>query len=159
MIRLLAEPTLNPPADAMMGDDTQRLWLLQHTADHWGLDTLDPNGVAVRAILPQFFGDSDQPDALPAIRAWTSRFLEALDEHDALISNGALRRLAVPVSVIFGSDDRYLTPGLAAEIASLFNHPSFPLVPDAGHWPQHDQPDVVAQLLNHDEATGPAHSN
>ena len=55
MIRLLADPDLIPLADAMVNDEAQRLWLLQLTADHWGMDALDPEGIAVRSILPQFF--------------------------------------------------------------------------------------------------------
>ena len=69
MIRLLADPALIPLADAMIDDDAQRLWLLQFTADHWGMDALDPDGVAISPILPQFFGSADQPDALAAVRA------------------------------------------------------------------------------------------
>jgi haloalkane dehalogenase len=59
MIRLLADPALAALADAMVRDEGQRLWLLQHTADQWGLDALDPDGLAIRSILPQFFGDPD----------------------------------------------------------------------------------------------------
>lgn len=147
MIRLLADPALTPLADAMINDDAQRLWLLQFTADHWGTDALDPQGVAVQSILPQFFGNADQPDALPAIRAWTAALFDSLNDQDALVDSGALRKLEVPVSIIFGESDRYLDPSLAREIAGLFTDPSLHVVPDASHWPQHDQPQVVADLL------------
>ena len=50
MIRLLADPDLIPLADAMINDDAERLWLLQFTADHWGMDALDPQGVAVQSV-------------------------------------------------------------------------------------------------------------
>ena len=57
MIRLLADPALIPLADAMTNDDAQRLWLLQFTADRWGMDALDPDGVAMKfnpaAVLRQ----------------------------------------------------------------------------------------------------------
>ena len=147
MIRLLADPAFTPLADAMVNDDGQRLWLLQHTAAHWGLEALDPDGLAIQSILPQFFGDADQPDALAAIRAgplvcstlWTTRTRS--------IDSGALGHLEVPVSIIFGETDRYLNPSLAAEIAGLFKDPSLHLVQDASHWPQFDQPEVVGQLL------------
>ncbi len=147
MIRLLADPDLVTLADAMVNDDAQRLWLLQLTADHWGMDAGDPEGVAVRSILPQFFGSADQPDALAAIRAWTASLFDSLSEQDALADTGALRDLKVPVSIIFGEADRYLSPSLGHEIARLFTNPSLHLVPDASHWPQHDQPQVVADLL------------
>jgi haloalkane dehalogenase len=147
MIRLLADPALAPLADAMMNDDAQRLWLLQFTADHWGMGALDPQGVAVQSILPEFFGNADQPDALPAIRAWTARLFDSLSEQDKLVDTGALRDLEVPVSVIFGGSDRYLDTSLAREIAGLFTDPSLHVVPGASHWPQHDQPQLVADLL------------
>ena len=147
MIRLLADPDLIPLADAMVNDEAQRLWLLQLTADHWGMDALDPQGVAVQSILPQFFGSADQPDALAAIRAWTAYLFDSLHEEDKLVDSGALRDLKVPVSIIFGESDRYLNPSLAREIAGLFSDPSLHLVPGASHWPQHDQPQVVADLL------------
>ena len=147
MIRLFADPAFAPLADAMVSDEGQRLWLLQHTASQWGLDALDPDGLAIRSILPQFYGDTEQPDALAGIRAWTATLFDALDTQDALIESGALGRLEVPVSIIFGESDRYLNPSLAAEIAGLFKDPAFHLVPGASHWPQYDQPERIAQLL------------
>ena len=147
MIRLLADPDFTALADAMVKDDAQRLWLLQHTAAQWHMDALDPEGIAVQSILPQFFGDTDQPDAIVAIRAWTADLFGALNRQDALSESGALRRLEVPVSIIFGENDRYLTPTLGAEIAGLFRRPSVHMVQDAAHWPQHDQPEVVAELV------------
>jgi haloalkane dehalogenase len=147
MIRLLGDPDLVPLADAMVNDDAQRLWLLQFTADHWGMDALDPNGIAVQSILPQFFGSADQPHALAAIRAWTGSLFDSLHEQDKLVDSGALGDLEVPVSIIFGESDRYLSPSLAAEIAGLFTDPSLHVVPGASHWPQHDQPRVVADLV------------
>jgi hypothetical protein len=36
---------------------------------------------------------------------------------------------------------------LAVELAGVFDHPLLHLVKDAGHWPQNDQPDVVAKLI------------
>src|SRR5580704_10983272 len=63
MIRLFADPAFTPLADAMVNDEGQRLWLLQHTANQWGLDAIDLDGLAIRSILPQFYGDADQPDA------------------------------------------------------------------------------------------------
>jgi haloalkane dehalogenase len=147
MIRLLADPELKPLANAMIDDESQRLWLLQHTADRWGMDALDPDGIAVQSIVPQFFGDGDQSDALAAIRAWTAGLFDSLNEQDNLVNSGELGNLKLPVSIIFGESDHYLSPTLAREIAGLFTHPCLHVVPDASHWPQHDQPQVVADLL------------
>lgn len=97
LIRLLAvDPALTPLADAMIKDEGQRIWLLQHTAGQWGLDAVDPDGLAIRSILPQFFGDASQPDALMAIRAWTADLFDALVGQDALTDSGGLRGLECP---------------------------------------------------------------
>jgi pimeloyl-ACP methyl ester carboxylesterase len=147
MIRLLADPALIPLADAMFNDEGQRLWLLQHTANQWGLDAVDPDSLAIKSILPQFFGDADQPDALTAIRAWTAGLFGALARQDELVDSGAIGRLEVSVSIIFGEADRYLNSTLAAEIAGLFREPSLHLVQNASHWPQWNQPETVAELI------------
>jgi haloalkane dehalogenase len=147
MIRLFADPAFTALADAMVNDEGQRLWLLQHTATQWGIEALDPDGVAIRSILPQFFGDAHQSNSLAAIRAWTAGLFDALDTLDALIDSGALGQLEVPVSIAFGEQDRYLNPSLAAEIAALFREPSVHVVQHASHWPQHDQPEAVAEIL------------
>jgi haloalkane dehalogenase len=147
MIRLLADPNLTPLADAMMADPAQRLWLLGHTARQFGIDLADQGGVAVTAIQPQFFGGADSPDALAAIRAWTAALFPSLDQQDAHNAAGQLAALDVTVTLVFGAADRYLNPDLARHLAGLFRHADLHLVDDASHWPQWDQPELVAQLL------------
>jgi len=147
MIRLLADPGLTPLADAMMDDPNQRLWLLNHTGRRWGLDAADQQGIAVASILPQFYGDDAQPDALAAIRAWTSGLFPALDEQDAHVAAGDLAALAVPVTLVFGAADDYLSPTLARHLAGLFPRADLHLVDNASHWPQWDQPEIVARLI------------
>jgi haloalkane dehalogenase len=146
MTRLFSEPDLTELADDLIKDPNQLLWFMQRWGTQMELDSTDPEGVAAQSILPQFFGGGDHPDAIAAIRAWTAGWLPSLDEQDALVSSGALGRLEVPVSVIFGEKDRNLNPSLAAEISALFKHAPCHLV-DAGHYPQYDQPEVVADLL------------
>jgi haloalkane dehalogenase len=146
-IRLLADPTLAPLADAMLEDPNLRRWLLGHTARRFGLDPTDPGGVAVAAVAPQFFGDTDRPDALAAVRAWTAGLFASLDRQDAQITAGHLAGLELPVTLVFGAADRYLNPDLARQLAGLFRHADLHLVQGASHWPQWDQPEPVARLL------------
>jgi pimeloyl-ACP methyl ester carboxylesterase len=147
MIRLLADPALNPLADAMLQDPDQRLWLLGHTARQFGADPLDPDGVGPVSVTPQFFGDADRPDALVAIRAWTAALLGALDAQDDRIAQGQLGAAHLPVTLIFGALDRYLNPDLAAHLAGLFQKAELHVVKGASHWPQWDQPEVVSRLI------------
>jgi pimeloyl-ACP methyl ester carboxylesterase len=147
MTRLFSDPQLKTLADDMVGDPNQLLWLLQRWGAQFQLDADDPSGIIQHSILPQFYGDEHQPDAISSIRAWCAGLREALNEQDELANRGALADLRVPVSIIWGTNDRDLNPSLANEIAALFDKPSLHLLPDAGHYPQHDQPEQVAQLL------------
>jgi pimeloyl-ACP methyl ester carboxylesterase len=145
MIRLLADSDMTPLADAMLDDPDQRMWLLGHTARQFGGDPLDPGSVGITSVLPQFFGDGDHPDALPAIRAWTAALLGDLDTQDRQI--GQLAGLDIPVRLVFGALDRYLSPDLAAHLAGLFPKAGLHLVESASHWPQWDQPEAVSELI------------
>jgi pimeloyl-ACP methyl ester carboxylesterase len=148
MIRLFAEPTLKPLADAMAADPGQLLWLLQHTArQFFGSDDLPSDGIAVTSILPQFFADADGPDALVAIRAWTGRLFADLNAQDSRITDGELAALQAPVTLLAGEYDNYLGPRLAHELAGYFPQAEVVVVPKASHWPQWDQPEFVARAL------------
>jgi pimeloyl-ACP methyl ester carboxylesterase len=147
MTRLFSDPQLKTLADDMVADPGQLLWLLGRWGAQFDLDADDPTGIVRHSILPQFYGDEHQPDALASVRAWTAGLHAALDQQDEVVNTGALAHLKVPVSIIWGLTDRYLNPSLADEIAALFEKPSLHLLPGAGHYPQHDQPDQVAELL------------
>jgi 2-hydroxy-6-oxonona-2,4-dienedioate hydrolase len=147
MIRLLADPDMTPLADAMLDDPDQRMWLLGHTARQFGGDPLDPGSAGIASVLPQFFGDGGHPGALPAIRAWTAALCGDLGAQDRRIARGQLAGLDIPVRLVFGALDRYLSPGLAAHLAGLFPKAGLHLVDGASHWPQWDQPEAVAELI------------
>lgn len=104
MIALMADARLTPLTDALIDDPNQRLWLLRHTARGFGLDeSVPPDGIAAVSIVPQFFGDNTQPNALSEIRAWTADLPRALDSQDAMVASGQLRAIRVPVSVILAA--------------------------------------------------------
>jgi haloalkane dehalogenase len=147
MIRLLADPELASLADAMLADPAQRLWLLQHTATQFGYDPLDPDGLGVTSVVPQFFGDERNGDALAAIRTWTGDLFPDLAEQDRQIAAGNIAQLPVPVTVAFGQLDPYLNPEVAQHLAGLFDDAEIRPIDDASHWPQWDQPRAVAQLI------------
>jgi len=147
MIRLLADQNFAPLADAMIDDPDQRLWLLNHTARRFGLDPLDPQGVGLLSIFPQFFGEGDTPDALAAIRAWTRALFGALAGQDARIASGELAALEVPVLLAYGARDEYLSTDLARHLAGLFGRADLHVVEGASHWPQADQPETLARIL------------
>jgi pimeloyl-ACP methyl ester carboxylesterase len=147
MIRLLADEHFAPLTDALFADPAQRLWLLQHTARQWGAGELDPNGLEAVSVLPQFFGDADGADALTAIRSWTGALFADLDRQDARIATGRLAAVDIPVTVVFGENDEYLSPALADHLAGYFPSAAVHTVESASHWPQWDRPEVVAEFM------------
>jgi haloalkane dehalogenase len=154
MIALMADPAMTPLTDALIDDPDQRLWLLAYTGRRFGLDdSLPPDGIGVSSIVPQFFGDNSQSDALAEIRSWTGGLPAALDRQDAVIASARLQTVQVPVTVIFGRDDPNLTPDVAQHICALFTNSEVHLIDRASHWPQWDQPDEVADLIRRSIAT------
>jgi haloalkane dehalogenase len=147
MTRLFSDPGLKTLADDMAGDPNQLFWLVQRWGQQLGLE----DGIVQKSVLAQFYGDDQQPDALASIRAWTAVLRDALDQQDVLVNGGALGRLKVPVSIIWGTADPYLTSSLATEIAALFPDSSVHFIPGAGHYVQHDRPDDVARLVKERE--------
>jgi haloalkane dehalogenase len=147
MIRLFADEDYSPLADALIEDQAQLLWLLQYSARAFGFTEISPDGIAVSSIIPQFFSTEITSDSLTAIRAWTATLFDSLEEQDQHILGGALTKVDVPVSLIFGSGDAYLSPELAFRLGDYFEHSAVHVVSEASHWPQWDQPDEVARIL------------
>jgi haloalkane dehalogenase len=148
MIALMGDPEYSHLVDAIMADEAQRLWLLGYTAQRFGGRFGDPDGLGAVSVLPQFFGAPGNPIALEEIRAWTAHLPHALDTQDQAVTAGKLRHLEMPAIVAFGADDPYLTPALGRHVASLFTNPTVHDIPHASHWPQWDQPQAVAHLIN-----------
>jgi pimeloyl-ACP methyl ester carboxylesterase len=148
MIALLANRELAGLADAMIRDENQRLWLLAYTAEAFGLTAGNPDGIGVRSVIPQFFGSADFPDALQEIRAWAAGLPHALDLQDARIVSGQLTTARTPFTLIFGARDKFLSPDLARHLTGLFPSSGLHLLGGASHWPQWDQPEIVADLMN-----------
>ena len=52
-----------------------------------------------------------------------------------------------PVRIIFGANDPYLNTGVAKSFHALFSASELFLLPEAGHFPQLDDPEEVARLI------------
>ena len=146
LIGLLSDPGLTRLADALLDDPGQRQWLLQLAGRGFGMPAgaVDPEGLAARAIVPQFFGERP---AIAEIRAWTADLPSATARQDRVIAAGRLRELQVPVSVICGAGDPYLGLEGSRYLAGLFPDARLEAIEDAGHWPQWDRPEAVARHL------------
>lgn len=144
MIRLLGDPNLVPLADALIHDGEKRKWLLEHTASQFGYEPTDE--IRQVAIIPQYFGSTEQPNALQAIRAWTGRLFKDVALQNEAIASGSLSKLSVPVDIVFGANDPYLNSGVAEHLAGLFPNSRRESI-EARHWVQWDDPKSVADAL------------
>jgi 2-hydroxy-6-oxonona-2,4-dienedioate hydrolase len=146
-IRLLADPHLAPLADAIVADPNIMGWMLLFTNSKLNPEATGAEGVAELAILPQFFGSAEQPDALAAIRAWTADLLPGLAEQDAQVASGALARLEIPVRIAFGENDPYFDAGVGEHLHGVLPGSVLGPIRDAAHWPQWDQPAATAAAI------------
>lgn len=88
--------------------------------------------ILVRATL------ATGPDtALEQLQAWTGG-------HPAGQQTSAI---TVPVLTV-ATDDRFFTADMLEQSASRFRHSAFERIPGAGHWPQLEQPAVLARTLD-----------
>ncbi len=81
----------------------------------------------------------------PAFFSSTSVLWRELEARRAVVPR--LRQFQRPVHIVFGEDDPYLNPGVARDFQALFSQSSLTLVPQAGHYVQLDQAEVVGQAL------------
>jgi pimeloyl-ACP methyl ester carboxylesterase len=79
------------------------------------------------------FESGENPNALAAIRAWTADLMPSLDRQDHTIAAGRLGQISVPIRMIFGEHDAYLSPHLARHVANLIKGAELHIVEKASH--------------------------
>ncbi|MBY8860000.1 alpha/beta hydrolase [Nocardia sp. CA2R105] len=122
----------------------------------------DATPEAMRRIVTALFHSDDYPadeqyvrrryEASIAPGAWealaAARFRRpGADAPSGPSSHRAYERISIPVLVVEGGCDKLLPPGWAAEIAGAIARGRAAVVPEAGHCPQIEQPEVVNELL------------
>jgi pimeloyl-ACP methyl ester carboxylesterase len=81
----------------------------------------------------------------PTVRAANRTLLRTLGTKR--IHDDELRRIAVPVSLVWGRHDRVMKFGIAERASRKFGWPLFP-IDDAGHLPIAEQPAAFGEALN-----------
>jgi pimeloyl-ACP methyl ester carboxylesterase len=115
---------------------------------------LDARGVAEYSFhdADRFFVD---PVTVPAEQATRQRANMATMRvvagepymHDPTLL-ARLRRIEIPVLVIWGDSDRIVTPAYGAAYAAAFDRARLEIVRDAGHLPQIEQPAATFALID-----------
>jgi pimeloyl-ACP methyl ester carboxylesterase len=68
----------------------------------------------------------------------------------------ALGGIRAPALVLWGERDRFLPPSLAGTVARALGGPAaVETIPEAGHWPWMDRPELVARVIEHLSPNGP----
>jgi pimeloyl-ACP methyl ester carboxylesterase len=146
MIELFATKSLNALSGAIAQSPEQLKWLLAWQPNKFR----DAQPVSQRAhfdtVTEQLIADNfiRQPSSGPAFVQLASDFFDELARNTARLPE--LKTINVPVKVIWGEFDPYITSDVAKDRASHFNHASLHLLP-GGHWVQSDLPEEVAQRM------------
>ncbi|MEV1009689.1 alpha/beta fold hydrolase [Streptomyces sp. NPDC049881] len=100
--------------------------------------------VLIDAIGPDIPGQAVTPPAgrLPALDAYTGR---GMRDPELL---PALAAVTYPVLVLWGAEDKVVTPDFGAAYAAAFPDGRFVLVPGAGHLPIREEPEAVLTALD-----------
>ena len=146
MITLFAEPRLRAFAIAVAQSPPQFGWLLDWQKQGFRDSLPEDQKAHFETAIGQVIADNFTiaPSSGPAFVQIAAQFDAALKRNSARLP--LLAALDVPVKVIWGEYDPYLSLALGKERASRFRQGSFHPIP-GGHWLQSDQPDRVARTM------------
>jgi len=146
MITLFATRSMQSLAMAIAQSHEQFGWLLKWQQKKF----LDPMPEAQKPHFASIIGPLisanflAQPGAGPAFVQLAAEFF---DEHARNAQNlAALKRLAVPVKLIWGQHDPYITVAVAERRRAQLKNASLTII-SAGHWLQVDEPAQVAKAM------------
>jgi haloalkane dehalogenase len=146
LIELFATPGLKALASAMAQSPEQFTWLLQFQRKIFHDALLEDQRSHFAAFLAPIINDSflQQPSSGPAFVQMTSQLFDEVVRNTKRLPE--MEALAMPIKVIWGQNDPYLSTDMAKDFRSHLKHSSLHLIP-AGHWLQVDAPEKVAQEM------------
>jgi haloalkane dehalogenase len=146
MVALFATKSLEPLSSAIAQGPEQFGWLLTWQQKQFR-DAL-PEGQKSRfntVIGPLIAANFiQQPSSGPAFAQTASQFFEELARNTGRLPE--VEALDIPVKVIWGEFDPYITLDVARDRAAHFKRSSLHVLP-AGHWLQSDMPEEVAKAM------------
>ncbi|HEV3319883.1 MAG TPA: alpha/beta hydrolase [Solirubrobacteraceae bacterium] len=126
-------------------------------------------GATTRAVM-RFSTREARPSREPMPDAWLDSVLDHFDQgtqrailrlyrsgsSDVLAAAGArLRTLSMPALVVWGQADPYIPARFGRAYAAALPSAELLELPDAGHWPWFDRPDVIARVADFLTAAAP----
>jgi haloalkane dehalogenase len=148
LIELFATPSLKVLADAILQSPEQFAFVLRFQQKKF-LETLPkeqkPAFEAILApIINHNFNFGRQAGSGPAFAQMAAQVFEEVTRNTQRLPE--LEALDIPVKPIWGNTDLNLNTGVAEDFQSHLKHASLLVLP-AGHWPQIDMPERVAQEM------------
>jgi pimeloyl-ACP methyl ester carboxylesterase len=145
-IDLFSDPGYRSLATALISDPAQFGWLLTFQ----GRQFLRDAPLAIQELTQKMlvtvvrgqFGAT--PSSAPAFLSLTRELREKLQANTRRVPD--IFGLDRPVSLIWGAGDPYLNTGVAEHLKGLFPDADLTVL-QAGHWPQIDRPNDVAEAL------------
>ena len=146
MITLFATESLHALAVAITQSPEQFGWLLSWQQQKFREPLPDEQKPHFDAFLGPLIRENfiSQPSSGPAFVQLAAQFFDALAENNTRLSE--LKALEVPVRLIWGQYDPYITVAVAERRQSQFKNATLTIVP-AGHWLQNDEPERVAKAM------------
>jgi haloalkane dehalogenase len=148
LIELFANPSLKALADAIVQSPEQFAFVLRFQQKRF-LETLPEEQKAafediLAPIINNNFNFGQEAGSGPAFARMTAQVYEEVTRNTPRLPD--LEALDIPVKLIWGETDLNLNTGVAEDLQSHLKHASL-LVLSAGHWPQIDVPEQVAQEM------------
>jgi haloalkane dehalogenase len=146
MITLFATKSLHALAMAIGQSPEQFGWLLSWQQQKFRDLLPDAQKPHFEAFLGPLISENfiTQPGAGPAFVQLAAQFFDAQAENNKRVTE--LKALDIPVKLIWGQYDPYITVAVAERRQSQMKHASLTIVP-AGHWLQIDEPEQVAKAM------------
>ena len=146
LIELFAQPGLATLAAEMIQSPEQMGFLLNFQFGKFQASLTERHQAHSAAVLGPIVVNSfmQQPSSARAFVQLAADLFAEIGRNTARLAD--LKNLDVPVTILWGSHDPYLTAGMADDFKHHLPHASVSFV-DAGHWLMIDEPALVAQKM------------
>ncbi|MDE1162317.1 MAG: alpha/beta hydrolase [Acidobacteriaceae bacterium] len=146
LIELFATGSLSGLSRAILSDPAQMGWLLDFQGKQFKAHL--PTAQAAhfdKSLMPIVAENFMQKESAgPAFATMTAAVFAEVKRNDERLAS--VQGLAVPFRLIWGQFDPYLNIEVAQDLLSKLPHSSLVTLP-AGHWPQIDDPEAVANAM------------
>ncbi|HEU4978283.1 MAG TPA: alpha/beta hydrolase [Solirubrobacteraceae bacterium] len=121
--------------------------LVMGATTRWSLKQLSREGGGGRGPLPDEFLDATIAHFDQGTQRAILRLYRSAPEGDLAAAGARLGDITAPALIVWGEQDPYIPPRFAEGYAALLGGEAEVLrLPDAGHWPWLDRPDVVDRV-------------